>query len=280
MLALLILSLGSIDGLRLPPSEVLLAVETKKDLFCLDFVGRGVAENNFDLQKKAMMRCDGYAFYSTEDVAEHNMVKIMDVAPANKRTATWEFALKMWSKIGEQKLTDKYNWFVKVDTDAFLRPDKLRATLARFDSSKPLMIARQGRNSHLPVVGSVHALTGPLVDELQTVKHKLEPAKQYLRDDRLLSAWTNLTSATIHQAINDDNGCTTFATTDREDLPSHEEILAMAKGQSYTKSSKGHGTAKHGGLNQLGEICYSPDLAVIHPIKDRALYEELINILD
>jgi len=241
-----------------------------KDLFCMAFVARGTEEANFDLQEAAFKKCDGYAFFSTTDDPAHNMYKIMEVAPKNKNDATWEFPLHMWSKVKELELTNQYKWFVKLDTDAFVRPDKLKQTLARFSPQESVVVARQGRNSNLPIVGNVHALSGPMVDELIAVKDTLANPEQYLRDDRLLSAWVGLTQGHILNAINDQDGCTTLASTDNQDLPSEQDIQAMLNGQSYLKNDN-----KKPAL-ELGSICYSPDLAVIHPIKDRATYEKLI----
>merc|ERR1719281_445574 len=92
----------------------------KKDLFCINFVGQGLHETNLDLAEKAMAKCDGYALYSTYDDPSHNMFKIMDKAPKDKRWSTWEFTWKMWQKIAEQGIPQKYKWIVKVDTDAFV----------------------------------------------------------------------------------------------------------------------------------------------------------------
>lgn len=261
------------EALRLT-SQVNATSTDKKDLFCINFVGRGLNETNLDLAEKSMEKCDGYALYSTYDEPSHNMFKIMDHAPPNKITATWEFALKMWTKVAEQGIPEKYKWIVKVDTDAFMRPDKLRLALSRHDSEKPMLVARPGRHSQLPVVGSIHALSGPLVRELMKAKDTLTNPEQYLRDDRLLSAWVNKTNAEVVKAVNDVDGCTTIGSVDREDLPTKEEIAALAKGVAYRKKF----AAKKGKLD-LGEICYSSDLAVIHPIKDRALYLDLIQSL-
>jgi hypothetical protein len=246
----------------------------KKDLFCINFVGRGVNETNLDLAEKAMANCDGYALYSTYDDPSHNMFKIMDHAPANKKDATWEFALKMWTKVAEQGIPQKYKWIAKVDTDAFMRADKLRLALSHHDSDKSKLVARPGRHSLLPVVGSVHALSGPLVTELMQTKDALTNPQQYLRDDRLLSNWVNKTNAVQIKAINDVDGCTTFGSVDGEDLPTTEEIEALGRGVAYRKKF-----AAKKNKPDLGEICYSPDLAVLHPIKDRALYLRLIQSL-
>lgn len=264
----------NVEALRLLPSEVGVSSAGKKDLFCINFVGQGLHETNLDLAEKAMAKCDGYALYSTYDDPSHNMFKSMDHAPQNKKDATWEFALKMWTKVAEQGIPQKYKWIVKVDTDAFMRADKLRLALSRHDPEKSMLIARPGRHSLLPVVGSVHALSAPLVTELMQAKDALTNPAQYLRDDRLLSAWVNKTDAKVYNAINDVDGCTTFGSVDREDVPTIEEIDGLSRGVAYRKNF-----AAKRNKPDLGEICYSPDLSVIHPIKDRKLYLHLLQLL-
>lgn len=252
------------------------ATRDKKDIFCMAFVGFGTSEKNFDLAETAMKKCDGYAFFSTTDDEAHNMYKIVEHAPKNKVDDVWEFPLFMWAKVKELGLTDQYKWFVNVETDAFIRPDKMKLTLQRFPDQRPVVVARQGRNSDLPIIGAVHVLSATMVEKILTVKDSLVNPKQYRRNDRLMSAWVKLAEGKIYNAINDQDGCTTFASTDHSELPSEDEIQALANGQSYIKNSPKK--VKKGKPN-LGDICYSSDLAVIHPVKDREMYAHLVESL-
>lgn len=250
----------------------------KQSLFCAVFI---LDTNSaiFDLLEKQLKKCDDYAFLSTFDNAERKVSKVLEKAPP-KSQQNWPIAEAMVGFFNEK--ADQFHWFLKIDPDCFLRPNHMRASLAQYSSTKAVAVGRPGRHSKLPLVGAVWVLSSTMVKQLQT-KH-LDPAEvakgTWHSEDTLMSAWIPHAGGSIENAVNADHGCTTFSSTDREEIPSSSDIEAMKAGMSYTKRKPPKEDKKNMGLLGLGDICYSANLAAIHPVKHPTAMAHLMAQLD
>lgn len=266
-------SKSSVLAKQEPRTEALSRGFSKKTLFCtvfiLDFAG------TFDLMEKQMKKCDDYAFLSTFNDEKRKVVKVLEKAPKSSQL-NWPIAeaiTTFWSSKAKQ-----FDWFLKVDPDCFLRPNQMRASLAQYSSEKPIAVGRPGRHGKIPLVGAVFALSNEMVKQLQN-KH-LDAAQlakgTWHSEDTVMSAWIPHAGGIIENAVNADHGCTTFSSTDREEVPTTQDIKLMKSGKSYTKGKMFTKKANW----DFGDICYSPDLAAIHPVKSVAAMKELIDQLD
>lgn len=269
--------LGTVYGLRLEHGIPTASNTLSQSLFCTSFILTKEG-GNFAMLEGQFKKCDNYAFLSTFTDEAHNITKIMDVAPTGSHL-NHKIAEPMWTHL--TKYADKYDWFLKVDWDTFLRPSMMRLSLQGWNSKEAVAVGRLGRNSGgrraaAGFVGAAYALSGLMVKQLQT-KH-LDAAKveagTWHGEDTLVSAWIPLVGGQIKNAINADNSCTSFSTTDKKELPTQHDIEQMKAGQSYTKSAGVHDNSK------LGDICYSSSLAAIHPVKNPTQYAQLLKDLE
>jgi len=246
---------------------------TPPKMFCSTFVLD--TKGTFDLLEKQMKKCDDYAFLSTFDNPERKIFKVMEKAPKSS-AKNWPVA-EATAKFFYDR-AEKFEWFLKVDPDTFFRPKQMLASLSQYVPTETIAVGRPGRHSTLPLVGAAYALSSAMVKQLQT-KHleEAELAKgTWHGEDNVMSAWIPHAGGTIKSAVNADHGCTTFLSTDKEEIPASADIDLMKEGKTYTKGK----LFKKQAASELGDICYSSELAAIHPVKDVAQMAKLIADLD
>lgn len=274
-----ILCMFQISALRLPtsirPNSSLLAkadLAGKKFLFCTTFVLN--TGGMFDILEKQFKKCDDYAFLSTYHDEERKIFKVLDKAPP-KAQQNWPIAEAMVHFLTDK--VDQFHWLLKVDSDCFFRPDQMRASLARYSPTEARAVGRPGRNGHIFIVGAAFALSGPMITKLEA--NKLDAAElqkgTWHSEDTVISAWVPHAGGIVENAINAHDNCTTFSSTDRQELPSSDDIKHMKSGESYVKLAP----TKKSNMN-LPDICYSADLAAIHPVKDPAQMQALMKEFD
>lgn len=253
-----------------PEEKPLAMPEKRQTMFCTAFVLN--TGGSFDLIEKQFSKCDDYAFLSTYDDPERKIFKVLEKAPP-KSQKNWPIAEAMVAFL--QDKADKFDWFVKIDGDTVFRPTQMRAVLDRYSPAENVAVARPGRNSYMKLVGAAYALSGLMIKTLET-KH-LDAAKlakgTWHSEDTVMNSWVPHAGGEIKNAINAHDGCTAFASVDRQELPTNDDIAALLAGKSYTKNAS---KDKLG----LGQICYSTDLAAIHPVKDPQVMASLLKQLD
>lgn len=262
------------DAKILSGGRPITAAVKKENLFCATFIdNHEKMEGIFELLQKQLEKCDGYAFLSTYSDPLRNIFKVLPEMPPSS-AQNWPIA-EATAKFFLSR-ADKYNWFVKLDPDTVLIPKKMNAALAKYNPEKAIAVGRPGRHSTLPLVGAVYALSSTMVKALDA-KHlpNLETGRLH-GEDNVMSEWVPFAGGIIENGVNDDKGCTTFSSTDKEEVPSKTEISTMKLGKSYWKGKQ---FAKKAAAD-LGMICYSPELAAIHPVKDAKQMAELIAELD
>jgi len=278
-----ILCIFQISALRLPTSirhnSSLLAKEDpegtpagKKFLFCTTYVLN--TGGMFDLLEKQFKQCDDYAFLSDFNDEKRKIFKVMDKAPSSGKQ-NWPIAEAMTEFLSHK--VGSFDWFLKVDPDCFLRPKQMRASLAKYSPTEARAVGRPGRNGHIQIVGAVFALSGPMITKMQA--NKLDSAQlqkgTWHGEDTVISAWVPHAGGIVENAINAHDKCTTFSSTDRQEFPSVDDINHMKSGKSYVKVAPKKKTNM-----DLGDICYSADLAAIHPVKEPAKMQALMKEFD
>lgn len=267
----------------------------KKDLFCFAFVMPVEVElPRFQYFERQLKKCDGYGLYSVKDIPEHNIKKVLDISESGGEGAfhaahyfhrNYMNGVATWNEVVKQAAN--YRWFFNVHTDTFFRPTKvmsaIRSAVKGMPASGIVAVSRPGRHSNLEVSSCAVALSSELLQKM-IANPVADPAKLaahngQIPEDRLLNVWIKSVNGTILNTVNNDaNSCTSFSSTDRQDLPQETDLQKMLAGASYTKRSESD--AKSGSAIPKGfEICYSSDLAAIHPVKDDSTFKKLCDQL-
>jgi hypothetical protein len=118
-----------------------LAKHSHGGLFCFSVV-MNPPEPTFDLARGVTAQCDGYLFFSNFSDTVRDIKQVvfgpMSVDSGGQwRTAlTTPIFLPVYRYIATH-LADKFEWFVKVDTDTLYEPMRLKSLLSRYDHTKP-----------------------------------------------------------------------------------------------------------------------------------------------
>jgi len=275
------------------PASTSLRIEInkgKKDLFCFAFLMPLELElPRFQYFERQLQKCDGYGLYSIKDIPERNVTKVLDIPEAFHKPGEFHNnymnGIATWNEVAKEAAN--YRWFFNVHTDTFFRAAKVMASIQHavkeMPASSTVAVSRPGRHSNLEVTSCAVAMSSELLQKMiaNPVDHPAKLAADYkgrAAEDRLLNVWIKSVDGTIVDTINrDPQGCTSFSSPDRQDLPHDKDLQKMLAGGSYIKdSAPDHGKA----LTKATKICYSSNLAAIHPVKEGDSFKKLCDQLD
>jgi hypothetical protein len=263
----------------------------KKDLFCFAFLMPQELElPRFQYFERQLKKCDGYGLYSVRDIPEHNVTKVLDIPEAfhapGKFHNNYMNGVATWNEVVKEAAN--YRWFFNVHTDTFFRPAKVMAALQHAVKGLPVpgivAVSRPGRHSSLEVTSCAVAMSSELLQKMiaNPVVHPEQLAADYkgrAAEDRLLNVWIKSVDGIIINTINQDaQGCTAFSSPDRQDLPDEGDLQKMLAGESYIKVETN--VKANVEVQSKEKICYSSDLAAIHPVKEGPAYEKLCGQLN
>eukprot|EP00929_Paragymnodinium_shiwhaense_P067488 TRINITY_DN33962_c1_g2_i1.p1 TRINITY_DN33962_c1_g2~~TRINITY_DN33962_c1_g2_i1.p1 ORF type:complete len:370 (+),score=48.52 TRINITY_DN33962_c1_g2_i1:66-1175(+) len=111
------------------------AAAEQKELYCFALVTKKEVDARGTIQLVAdnlARACDGFNLFSTFSDARLGVVRAFDEeanARGFKRAMREQVVLGVWRHLRETADIDRYNWFLKVDADSWLRPSTLRGAL-------------------------------------------------------------------------------------------------------------------------------------------------------
>jgi hypothetical protein len=258
--------------------------------------------------RKQMLGCNSYVLFSDFSDPARNIVKLYDdmvlgepcVTKYGKWANVTEKFRAAWMYLAETTAAAPFDWYVKLDSDTFVRPRKLVAWLLRFDPKDALVVAddsprnrnQQNKSNHFKLEGAIEAVTGAAVHSPKrfydvTVEDIGDPIA-WCEDEWLNNAITKTggqvlkarnpysdDSALVSMGVN--SSCIGYLLTHREGVypPNSDELVYGVDGKEGTMNrTVRRDIFLQDYVGALGN-CLSKDIAAIHPVKDAETYAQL-----
>jgi len=242
--------------------------------------------------------CDAHYFFSHKSQQENNVI-VRKAYSEQDLSQGWHGNMRRmviagaYTKLAEIGELDKYAWYVKVDTDTFVRSTlrtSLRAYTSRFPHNRAI-IAGLGLTTTVPD-GYFVAVSGNLMNDLLSIGQESNVCS------RMVSGHSDDVYADGHSDDDDDNcieriGIQSepfldsqkrwlmFADTEEQNCDMEDKVGILMRHFSQTNESLCKCFSDVS--NEYADVaaprrCYSPGFAIVHPVKSKYDHSKLINM--